>query len=184
LEEDLDRLLKIGKDEATVSREAPIFNDYNSDSDYGAVPFMGGHQGAMITSTPQGRFVYWKGKKPSELLGNDARLTAHLDTLPYLEGRPLPTIVGEGTALLDYSSDEHTSHRQLYMVEVEGQGDGKPNELLKQIPRDEVTTDAGDENDTERDARRLRNYKRSTRRRNTRSANTIYDEILMQSLER
>jgi hypothetical protein len=69
-------------------------------------------------------------------------------------------------------------------VEVEGQGDGKPNELLKQIPRDEVTTDAGDENDTERDARRLRNYKRSTRRRNTRSANTIYDEILMQSLER
>jgi hypothetical protein len=89
LEEDLDRLLKIGKDEATACREAPIFDDYDSDSDDAALPFMGSHQGLMITSTPQGCFVYWKGKKPSELLRDDARLVAHLDTLPYQEGRPL-----------------------------------------------------------------------------------------------
>jgi hypothetical protein len=52
------------------------------------------------------------------------------------------------------------------MAEVEGEGNENPNELLKQISRDEVTADGGDENDTERDAHRLRNQKRSTRRRN------------------
>jgi hypothetical protein len=50
LEEDLDRLLKTRKDEATACWEAPIFDDYNSDSDDGAVAFMGGHQGLTITS--------------------------------------------------------------------------------------------------------------------------------------
>jgi hypothetical protein len=67
---------------------------------------------------------------------------AHLDTLPYQEGRPLPTIAEEGTALVDYSSDEHTSHRHIYMAEVEGKGNGNPNELLEQISEDEVTADA------------------------------------------
>jgi hypothetical protein len=83
LEEDLDRLLKIGEDEATACWGAPILDDSDAE------PFMGGHQGLMITLTPQGRFKYWKGKKPSELLGDDARLVAHLDTLPFQEGRAL-----------------------------------------------------------------------------------------------
>jgi hypothetical protein len=43
LEKNLDHLLKIGKDEATASQEAPIFDDYSSNSDDGEVPFMGGH---------------------------------------------------------------------------------------------------------------------------------------------
>jgi hypothetical protein len=70
--EDLDRLLKIGKDEATTCWEATILDDYDFDSDDSAEPFMGCHQGLVITSTPQGRFVYLKSKKPSELLGDDA----------------------------------------------------------------------------------------------------------------
>jgi hypothetical protein len=49
LEEDLDRLLKIGEGEATACREAPTFDDYDSNSDDGVEPFMGGHQGLMIT---------------------------------------------------------------------------------------------------------------------------------------
>jgi hypothetical protein len=83
LEEDLDRLLKIGEGEATACWETPIFDDYDSDSDDGAEPFMGGHQGLMITSTPHGRFVYWKGMKPSELLEDTSHLMAPLDTLPF-----------------------------------------------------------------------------------------------------
>jgi hypothetical protein len=39
------------------------------------------------------------------------------------------------------------------MVEVEGKGNGNPNELLEQISGDEHNADAGDENDAERDAR-------------------------------
>jgi hypothetical protein len=68
--------------------------------------------------------------------------------------------------LVDYSSDEHTSHRHVFMAEVEGKGNtGDPNELLEQISRDEATSDTGNENDAELDARRLRNQKRTTHRR-------------------
>jgi hypothetical protein len=38
LEEDLDRLLKIGDGEATECREAPIFDDYDLDSDNSTEP--------------------------------------------------------------------------------------------------------------------------------------------------
>jgi hypothetical protein len=117
----------------------------------------------MITSMPQGRFMYWKGKKPAELLGGDARLVAHLDTLPYQEGRPLTTVAKIGILLVDYSSNKRSS---LYMAEVGGEGNEDPNELFKQISGDKVTADAGDENDADRAARRLRNQKRATRRRN------------------
>jgi hypothetical protein len=166
LEEDLDRLLKIGEGEATACQEARIFNDYDSDSNNGAEPFMGGHQGLMITSTPQDRFMYWKGKKPTELLGDDACLVAHLDTLPYQEGRPLTTVAKIGTVLVNYSFDEHSSHRHIYMVEVEAESNEDPNELLEQISGDEVTADASNENDAEHATRRLRNQKCATGRRN------------------
>jgi hypothetical protein len=118
LEEDLDCLLKIGKDEATACWEAPIFDGYYSDSDDSTKPFIDGHQALVITSTPQGRFMYWKGKKPSELLGDNARLVAHLDTLPYQEGKPFTTVAKTGIMLVDYSSDEHSSHCHVYMAEV------------------------------------------------------------------
>jgi hypothetical protein len=73
----------------------------------------------------------------------------------------------EPTALVNYRFDEHTSyHRDIYMVEVEGEGNGNPNELLDEISEDEVTADAGNGNDAESDARRLRNQKRTTRKRN------------------
>jgi hypothetical protein len=46
------------------------------------------------------------------------------------------------------------------MAEVEGEGNGNPNELLEQIFGDEATADASDENNTEHDTRKLRNQKR------------------------
>jgi hypothetical protein len=111
---------------------------------------MGVHQGLMITSMPQSHFVYWKGKKPAELLGDDAHLVAHLDMLRYQEGRPLTTFGKTGTVLVDDNFDKHSSHRHVYMAEVEGKGNEDPNKLLKQISGDEVTTDSGDANDAER----------------------------------
>jgi hypothetical protein len=48
----------------------------------------------------------------------------------------------------------------------EGEDDGlSPNEALDMISEDEATANAGDENDTEREARRARNRARAARRR-------------------
>jgi hypothetical protein len=52
-EKDLDSLLQLGKPEATACR--------------GAVGHFG-NNGLMITSTPEGPFVHWKGMKLSDLL--------------------------------------------------------------------------------------------------------------------
>ena len=59
LEKDLDDLLQLGaeKREATACREAPIYDGY-LDFDDDSKPFLGGHQGLMITSMPHGCFVY------------------------------------------------------------------------------------------------------------------------------
>jgi hypothetical protein len=37
----------------------------------------------MIVSTPEGRFMHWKGMKPSDLLEAEDRLVAHLEPLPF-----------------------------------------------------------------------------------------------------
>jgi hypothetical protein len=71
LEKDLDRLLKIGDEDATACREAHIFDKY-SDSD----------------DNPEPKAMYWKGMEPSKLLCIDAHLVAYIQGLPYQEGRP------------------------------------------------------------------------------------------------
>jgi hypothetical protein len=69
-------------------------------------PLSGAQQGMIITLTPQGRLVYWKGMKPFELLANDeTRLVACLGELPFQDGRPLSTIKEEeGLTILMTSS--------------------------------------------------------------------------------
>jgi hypothetical protein len=66
LEEDLDSLLQTP--EATACRGASGCFGANS---------------LMITSTPDGRFVHWKGMSLSDLLEADDRLVAHLEPLPF-----------------------------------------------------------------------------------------------------
>jgi hypothetical protein len=118
----------------------------------------------MITSTPEGRFVHWKGMKLSDLLEDEDRLVAYLEPLPFQEGKPLVTMAEELTELVEASSDELIS-RQVLMAE-EGEDDGiSPNEALDMISEDEATVNAGDENDIEREARRARNRARAARRR-------------------
>jgi hypothetical protein len=68
LEKDMDSLLQLGKPEATARRGA-------------AGCF--GNNGLMITSTPEGRFVHWKGMKLSNLLEAEDRLVAHLESLTF-----------------------------------------------------------------------------------------------------
>jgi hypothetical protein len=94
--------------------------------------------------------------KLSYLLEDEDRLVAHLEPLPFQEGKPLATMAEESTELVKASSDELISH-QVLMAE-EGEDDGiSPNEALAMISEDEATANAGDENDTVHEARRARN---------------------------
>jgi hypothetical protein len=123
-----------------------------------------GANGLMITSTPKGHFVHWKGMKLSDLLEAEDRLVAHLEPLPFQEGRPLATMAEESTELVDASSDELIT-RQVLMVE-EGEDDGDwPIIEFDAVSEDEATANADNENDTDREARRTRNRARAARRR-------------------
>jgi hypothetical protein len=118
----------------------------------------------MITSTPEGRFVHWKGMSLSDLLEADDRLVAHLEPLPFQEGRPLATVAEGSIELVDASSDELVS-RQVLMAE-EGESDGDfPITEFDDVSEDEVTANAVTENDPDREARRARNRARTIRRR-------------------
>jgi hypothetical protein len=149
LEEDLDSLLQLGGPEATACRGAS--------GSFGASDM-------MITSTPEGRFVHWRGMNLSDLLEAEARLVAHLEPLPFQEGRPLATVAEESTELVDTSSDELASRQVLMAKEGEDDGD-LPIVEFEVVSDDEVTTNASDENDADREARRARNRARTIRRR-------------------
>jgi hypothetical protein len=145
--EDLDSLLQ--KPEATTCRGASGCFGANS---------------LMITSTPEGHFMHWKGMSLSDLLEVGDRLVAHLEPLPFQEGRPLATMAEELTELVDASSDELVS-RQVLMAE-EGEDDGDlPIAKFDDVSEDEVTANAGTENDADREARRARNRARTIGRR-------------------
>jgi hypothetical protein len=57
----------LGDRGATARQAAPTLENH-SQPDGHTESFSGSHLGLTITSTPQGRFVYWKGFEPSELL--------------------------------------------------------------------------------------------------------------------
>jgi hypothetical protein len=149
LEKDLDFLLQDGKPEATACREASGCS---------------GTSDLVITSLPEGRIVHWKGMVLSDLLEVEDRLVAHLEPLPFQEGRPLATAAEGSTELVDASSHELSS-RQVLMAE-EGEDDGDLSIVdFEAISEDEITANAGDENDADREARRARNRARTIRRR-------------------
>jgi hypothetical protein len=148
MEKDLD-FFQIGKSKATAHR--------------GAAGRLG-DDGLMITSTPEDRFMHWKGMKLSDLLEDEDRLVAHLEPLPFQEGKPLATTVEESTELVKASSDELIS-RQVLMAD-EGEDDGlSPNGTLDMISEDEATDNTGNKNNTECEAQRARNRARVAQRR-------------------
>jgi hypothetical protein len=149
LEEDLDFLLQDGKPQATACREASGCS---------------GTGDLVITSLPEGRIVHWRGMMLSDLLEAEGQLVAHLEPLPFQEGRPLATTAEVSTELVDESSHELSS-RQVLMAE-EGEDDGDlPIVNFEAVSEDEITANAGDENDADREARRARNRARTIRRR-------------------
>jgi hypothetical protein len=118
----------------------------------------------VITFLPEGRVVHWRGMVLSNLLKAEGRLVAHLEPLPFQEGRPLATAAEGSTELVDVSSHELSS-RQVLMAE-EGEDDGDlPIINFEAIFEDEITANAGDENDADREARWARNRARTIRRR-------------------
>jgi hypothetical protein len=149
LEKDLDFLLQDGKPEATAC--------WGASSCFGAGDL-------VITSMPEGRIVHWRGMALSDLLEAEGRLVAHLEPLPFQEGRPLATAAEGSTELVDASSHELSS-RQVLMAE-EGEDDGDlPIANFEAVSEDEIIANAGDENDADREARRARNRARTIRRR-------------------
>jgi hypothetical protein len=102
--------------------------------------------------------------KPSDLLKAEDRLVAHLEVLPFQEGRPLATMVEESTELVNESSKELISCQVLMAEEGEDDGD-LPIDEFDAVSDDEATANADDENDADREARRARNRARAARRR-------------------
>jgi hypothetical protein len=148
-EKDLDSLLQIGKLEATTCRGASGCS---------------GTGDLVVTSLSEGHVVHWRGVTLPKLLEAEGRLVAHLEPLPFQEGRPLATEAEGSTELVDESSHELSS-RQVLMVE-EGEDDGDfPIDNFEAITEDEITANVGDENDVDREARRARNRVRTIRRR-------------------
>jgi hypothetical protein len=99
-----------------------------------------------------------------DLLEADDRLVAHLEPLPFQEGRPLATVAEESTELVDASSDELVSGHVLMAEEGEDDGDF-PIVEFDALSEDEVTANVGDETDADREARRARNRARTIWRR-------------------
>jgi hypothetical protein len=89
---------------------------------------------------------------------------AHLEPLPFQEGRPLATVAEESTELVDASSDELISC-QVLMAE-EGEDDGNlPIVEFDAVSEDEATANAGNENDADHAARRTQNRARAAHQR-------------------
>jgi hypothetical protein len=100
----------------------------------------------------------------SDLLEAEGRLVAHLEPLLFQEGRPLATVAEGSTELVDESSHELSS-RQVLMAEEGEDGGDLPIDNFEAISEDEITANAGDENDADREARRARNRACTIRRR-------------------
>jgi hypothetical protein len=149
LEKDLDLLLRDGNPEATACRGASGCS---------------GPSNSVTTSLPKGRIVHWRSVMLSNLLEADSRLVAHLEPLPFQEGRPLATAAEGSTELVDASSHELSS-RQVLMAEEGDDGGDFPIDNFEAISEDEITANADNENDVDREARRARNRACTIRRR-------------------
>jgi hypothetical protein len=149
LEKDLDFLLQDGRPEATACR--------------GASGCFGASE-LMITSMPEGRIVHWRGMALSDLLEVEGRLVAHLEPVPFQEGRLLATAAEGSTELVDASSRELTS-RQVLMAEEGEVNGGFPIADFEVVSEDEATANASEENDADREVRRARNRARAIRQR-------------------
>jgi hypothetical protein len=79
--------------------------------------------GLVITSTPNGRFVYWPDRKPADLTDGNSRYVAYLDSLPFQEGTPLaPAEEHTLTEVATTDSSFGSPDRQVFMTTNETPG--------------------------------------------------------------
>jgi hypothetical protein len=128
--------------------------------------------GLVITSTPAGRFVYWPDRKPADLLSEDSRYVAYIDSLPFQVGTPLARADSNTpTEVAVSKSSLGTPDRHVFMDagDTPGPSGTAQYKYLEDIFSDELSVDAPtNETPADRDARRERNRKRSERRRRLR----------------
>jgi hypothetical protein len=165
LEKDLDFLFQ-----ALHAREGPGLSIPGASGCFGTSDL-------VITSMLEGRIVHWRGMALSDLLEVEGRLVAHLEPLPFQEGRPLAAAAEGSTELVDASSHELTS-RQVLMAE-EGEDDGGfPIIDFEAVSEDEATANAGEENDADCEARKAKNRARAIwRRRANERRRSMYREL-------
>jgi hypothetical protein len=71
----------------------------------------------VITSTHDGRFVYWPDRKLADLIDRNSPCVAYLDSLPFQEGTPLaPAEERTPTEVATTDSDLGTPDRQVFMA--------------------------------------------------------------------
>jgi hypothetical protein len=135
-------------------------------------PLSGPASGLVITSTPAGRFVYWPDRKPADLLSEDSRYVAYIDSLPFQVGTPLARADSNTpTEVAVSKSSLGTPDRHVFMDagDTPGPSGTAQYKYLEDIFSDELSVDAPtNETPADRDARRERNRKRSERRRRLR----------------
>jgi hypothetical protein len=135
-------------------------------------PLSGPASGLVITSTPAGRFVYWPGRKPADLISGESRYVTYIDSLPFQEGTPLARADSNTpTEVASSESSLGTPDRQVFMAagDTPGPSGTAQDKYLEDISADELSADAPvDETATTRDARRERNRKRNEWRRRLR----------------
>jgi hypothetical protein len=108
------------------------------------------------TSTPTDRFVYWPDCKPADLIDENSRCIAYLDSLSFQEGTPLaPTEVHTPTEVATSDSSLGSPDRQVLMTtnETPGPSGTVPDRYLEDISTDELSANApADDTDANRDA--------------------------------
>jgi hypothetical protein len=128
-------------------------------------PLSGPASSLVITSTPVDRFIYWPDRKPADLIDENSRCVAYLDSLPFQEGTPLaPAEEHTPTEVATRDSSLGSPDRQVFMTtnETPGPSGTFPDRYLDDISADELSANAPtDETDANRDARRERNRKRN-----------------------
>jgi hypothetical protein len=132
-------------------------------------PLSGLAFGLVITSTPAGRFVYWPGRKPTDLTDGNSHYVAYLNSLPFQEGTPLdPAEEHNPTEVATSDSSLGTPDRQVFMAagETPGPSGTRPDRYLEDISADELSANApADETDDNKNARREHNRRRNERHR-------------------
>jgi hypothetical protein len=163
----------ITEKEDTTCWEAPIYDSY-PDSDDDSTQSLDRDLSLIITSTPRGSFVYWKGFEPTKLL-DDPRLIAYIPDPLFQHGKPLSPIeeIVE-TTLVDYSTTHESPPERQICATIPGahlqEGDAARYsiETLDQISNDELSANApADEPQEDKEAKRERNRRRTTCRTNT-----------------